>query len=95
MNELPELLIGRRQAVLWITLNRPEALNALTRGMLKNLRQALREVAQDTSCRAVVLTGAGRGFCVGADLSKFKQENAGGPPSFRQELETNFTPSPA
>lgn len=55
--------------VLTLTLNRPEALNALTRALLAALRESLAEAARDDAVRAVVLTGEGRGFCTGQDLS--------------------------
>jgi len=52
-----------------LTLNRPDKLNALTIGMLRQLDTALAEIEADTDVRAVVLTGAGeRAFCVGADI---------------------------
>src|SRR5438067_12430983 len=61
----------RAGAVLTITLNRPDVLNAFTREMHKALAGALDEAAA-TNVRAVVLTGAGRGFCVGQDLTEFR-----------------------
>lgn len=51
-----------------ITLNAPDRLNALDRPLLDELRSAVREVAEDAAARALVVTGAGRGFCAGADL---------------------------
>jgi len=56
------------RGVLSITLNRPEALNALTAALKEELLAALRSAAGDPSVRAVLLTGAGRGFCAGQDL---------------------------
>jgi 2-(1,2-epoxy-1,2-dihydrophenyl)acetyl-CoA isomerase len=55
------------EGVLWLTMNRPEALNALTQALANQLRTSLDEAARDPSVRAVVLAGAGRGFCSGAD----------------------------
>ncbi|GJD48760.1 1,2-epoxyphenylacetyl-CoA isomerase [Methylobacterium crusticola] len=52
-----------------LTLNRPERLNSFTAALHEALREALRAAAADEACRAVVLTGAGRGFCAGQDLS--------------------------
>lgn len=63
-----ELLIDRADGVATLTLNRPESLNALSVTLKESLGAALVEVARDTSVRAVVLTGSGRGFCVGQDL---------------------------
>ncbi|MDP9116824.1 MAG: enoyl-CoA hydratase-related protein [Actinomycetota bacterium] len=62
------VLIDRREGVATLTLNRPESMNSLSVALKLALRQALEEVAHDESVRAVVLTGAGRGFCVGQDL---------------------------
>jgi 2-(1,2-epoxy-1,2-dihydrophenyl)acetyl-CoA isomerase len=66
MTILVESLPGYRQ----ITLNRPERLNALTVEMAAALNAALDEAAADKSCRALLLTGAGRGFCAGQDLTE-------------------------
>ena len=54
-----------------ITLNRPERLNAMTFELVAELHDALDEVAADTECKVVILTGAGRGFCSGLDLRDF------------------------
>src|SRR6266436_4361941 len=51
-----------------LTLNRPEALNAMTAELCEALHGELRTIAADRSARAVILTGAGRGFCAGLDL---------------------------
>ncbi len=66
-----DVLVSREGAVLTVTLNRPEVLNALTAGVHAGLRAALEQAAVDEGVRAVVLTGAGRGFCVGQDLTEF------------------------
>src|SRR3954468_15584636 len=58
-------------AVRLITLNRPDRLNAMTAELCQALRDELDDVAADRSCRAVVLTGAGRGFCAGLDLGGY------------------------
>ena len=54
--------------VAWITLDRPEALNAITADQRDRLIALLRQASADTATRAVVLTATGRGFCTGADL---------------------------
>jgi 2-(1,2-epoxy-1,2-dihydrophenyl)acetyl-CoA isomerase len=69
----PEVLTARDGGVLTITLNRPDVLNAFDAAMHKALAAALSE-AREADVRAVVLTGAGRGFCVGQDLSEFREE---------------------
>jgi len=56
------------EGVSWITLNRPEAMNALTAPMRDELIALLEAASAEAGIRAVVLTGAGRGFCAGADL---------------------------
>jgi 2-(1,2-epoxy-1,2-dihydrophenyl)acetyl-CoA isomerase len=63
------LLISQEGAVRTLTLNRPAALNAFTTALLVQLRQALEAAAEDGTVRCVVITGAGRGFCAGQDLS--------------------------
>src|SRR5690349_15901692 len=55
-----------------ITLNRPERLNALSFALVDALHDALDEVHRDNDCRAVVLTGSGKGFCSGLDLSSIE-----------------------
>lgn len=63
------LILERQAGVGKITLNRPQALNALTSGLLNDIYYALRECEADDGVRAVMITGAGRGFCAGADIS--------------------------
>ena len=65
------VLFETRGAVALITLNRPQALNSFTRQMHQELWAALDRVEVDKSIRALVITGAGRGFCAGADLAEF------------------------
>jgi 2-(1,2-epoxy-1,2-dihydrophenyl)acetyl-CoA isomerase len=69
---MSEVLTSRRGAVLTITLNRPDVFNALNRALHAALHAALEEAA-DPEVRAVVLTGAGRGFCAGQDLREFSE----------------------
>jgi 2-(1,2-epoxy-1,2-dihydrophenyl)acetyl-CoA isomerase len=64
------LLVERVDKVAILTMNRPESLNSLNTELKVALRDALTEVGADTSVSAVILTGAGRGFCVGQDLSE-------------------------
>jgi 2-(1,2-epoxy-1,2-dihydrophenyl)acetyl-CoA isomerase len=65
----PLVLVTRHGAVCTLTLNRPQSLNAFTTAMHAELRTALNAAADDRQVRCVVLTGAGRGFCAGQDLS--------------------------
>jgi enoyl-CoA hydratase/carnithine racemase len=64
-----DLLLDRDGYIATITLNLPEKLNALSRKMTNSLVQAVDEIARDDNIRVVILTGAGRGFCSGADVS--------------------------
>ena len=68
---MAEVEVAREGAVVTITLNRPDVLNALNRALHERLHVALVE-ARDPTVRAVVITGAGRGFCVGQDLQEFR-----------------------
>ncbi|MET0207721.1 MAG: enoyl-CoA hydratase-related protein [Burkholderiaceae bacterium] len=63
------LLISTEGAVRVLTLNRPQALNAFTTQLLGQIRHALEEAAADEAVRAVLITGSGRAFCAGQDLS--------------------------
>src|SRR5260370_40844177 len=64
-----EILYSVSGRVATITLNRPDKLNAWTRTMEQEARQAMHHAAADDLVRVIALTGAGRGFCPGADMS--------------------------
>ena len=66
-----EVEVTQEAGVLTITLNRPDVLNALNRAVHQGVHDALMRASADASVRAVVITGAGRGFCVGQDLQEF------------------------
>jgi 2-(1,2-epoxy-1,2-dihydrophenyl)acetyl-CoA isomerase len=68
------VLYSTQGAVALITLNRPRALNSFTRQMHRELWEALDRIEADQAIRACVITGAGRGFCAGADLAEFDFE---------------------
>lgn len=70
-----------------ITLNRPDSLNALNAAMRRELLAAFKQAARDDTIRAVLLTGAGRGFCSGADL-----RGGAGERQFRRVLTTEYNP---
>ncbi len=70
------VLSERRGPVALLTLNRPDALNALNRGLLECLADRTAEIAADSSVRAVVLTGAGRAFAAGADIAAMREMSA-------------------
>jgi enoyl-CoA hydratase len=67
MSDYQEILYQKQRGGVLITMNRPEALNAITRPMLKELHRALDEAEADPEVRAIVLTGAGRAFSSGFD----------------------------
>ncbi len=75
-----DILYGVDNLIATITLNRPDKLNAWTSEMDRDVRHAVEEAAADGSVRAVVLTGAGRGFCAGADMSRLSKVAAEGRP---------------
>src|SRR6476469_6447757 len=63
------ILVDERAGYRAITLNRPDKLNAFNEAMHLALRKAIDDAEADESCRALLLTGAGRGFCTGQDLN--------------------------
>jgi 2-(1,2-epoxy-1,2-dihydrophenyl)acetyl-CoA isomerase len=69
---MADVEVTRDGAVQTITLNRPEKMNAFTRAVHGELREALKQ-ARDPEVRAVVITGAGRAFCAGQDLTEFSE----------------------
>ena len=68
MDETP-ILVEKREGFRVITLNRPARLNAFTEDMHVALKAALDDIEADSNCRALLITGAGRGFCAGQDLN--------------------------
>ncbi|HEU6444712.1 MAG TPA: enoyl-CoA hydratase-related protein [Gaiellaceae bacterium] len=85
---MAEVETSREGAVLTITLNRPDVLNAFDAAMHMALGAALKD-ARDPEVRAVVLTGAGRGFCVGQDLTEFREA----PGDIGDRLRSNYHPN--
>ena len=76
---MPNLLVERHDGVVRLTLNRPDTMNAITGEMWGELEVAFTEVAQRREDRLLVITGAGKGFCAGADLlDQDLPEHAGG-----------------
>ena len=70
------IILERKDGIGTLTLNRPEKLNAINRKMTEELNSAMLEIAKDTGVRALVVTGAGRGFCSGADVGDMAQAAA-------------------
>jgi 2-(1,2-epoxy-1,2-dihydrophenyl)acetyl-CoA isomerase len=88
-SEFEMILTEQRDAVLVITMNRPERLNAWLPQMSREMSRAILAANDDPSVGAVVLTGAGRGFCAGADISgefgaQLDRRDAEPPPAERQ-----------
>ena len=75
-----------------VTLNRPERLNSFTATMHEELRDALAKVKSDTSARVLLLTGAGRGFCAGQDLSDRAVAPGAAPVDLGESIEKNYRP---
>jgi 2-(1,2-epoxy-1,2-dihydrophenyl)acetyl-CoA isomerase len=87
---MAEVLTARDGAVLTITLNRPDVFNAFNRALHAGLAAGMAEAA-DPEVRAVVITGAGRGFCSGQDLKEFQEIPAEG--GIRARLEETYHPN--
>jgi 2-(1,2-epoxy-1,2-dihydrophenyl)acetyl-CoA isomerase len=81
---MADLLEATREGVAWLTLNRPERLNAFSPEMLRALREALQRLGSDAEVGAIVITGAGRGFCAGGDV---KTMEARASQSFEERVE--------
>lgn len=80
------LIYEVRDHVACITLNRPKALNALNAALKAELADAIARAGSDPAVRAVVLTGAGRGFCAGGDIKEMSPE--AGPAATKRKLDT-------
>ena len=80
------VLFERRGPAAWITLNRPEKLNAMNSDMVGELRARLREVETDEDVKVVVLAGAGRAFSAGYDISEEVGERIVGRGQWRSVL---------
>src|ERR1700722_20798250 len=76
-SEPPHALVERRGHVLIVTMNRPQARNALTGPMMAVMRGAWDQVDRAPGIRACVLTGAGGAFCAGADLKAMPRDHPG------------------
>src|SRR5258708_36192242 len=74
------ILYDVADCICTIALNRPEKLNAWTHPMHLDLKHAMHEAGRDPDVRAIILTGAGRGFCAGADMGGLPALGAGAGP---------------
>jgi 2-(1,2-epoxy-1,2-dihydrophenyl)acetyl-CoA isomerase len=85
------ILVERCAGYRVITLNRPQRLNSFTEPMHRALQAALADAESDETCRALLLTGAGRGFCAGQDLND-RLSKAGETPVLGGALESYYNP---
>src|SRR5690349_19835666 len=76
MTAYQDILYSTADGVATITLNRPDKLNAWTAAMQSSIKRAMVDAANDDSVRVIVVTGAGRGFCAGADMGGLQQIDA-------------------
>jgi enoyl-CoA hydratase/carnithine racemase len=79
MPEYQDILYAVADGVAVITLNRPQKLNAWTADMQTSVASAIADASRDPAVRVIVLTGAGRGFCAGADMSLLQSIDAANP----------------
>src|SRR5690606_31497195 len=91
LTETP-VIFERRDFYAVITLNRPDRLNSLNEAMHLALRAALEECEADPDCGAIILTGAGRGFCAGQDLAGRDPTLQGESPDLGSTLQTYYNP---
>jgi 2-(1,2-epoxy-1,2-dihydrophenyl)acetyl-CoA isomerase len=85
------ILLDIAQGVATITLNRPDKLNSFTGEMHAELKQAMQNIQADRSVRVLMITGAGRGFCAGQDLSE-RMMGVGETADVGSSLEKNYNP---
>jgi 2-(1,2-epoxy-1,2-dihydrophenyl)acetyl-CoA isomerase len=88
----PFILTEFAEGVLTITLNRPDVLNSFTQPMARLLQQALQQAADDAAVRAVLHTGAGRGFCAGQDLAEALPQDGGPMPDIGEFVKSSYNP---
>lgn len=86
------ILVRKENGVAWLTLNRPEVLNALDIQTLKSFQSILKELESDKSVRCLVISGEGRAFCSGADLQSLKSRVAKSGLSLGDDLRDGLNP---
>ena len=89
---MADILLETAGGVAIVTLNRPDVLNSFTRPMARELREAMERIGADDSLRAVVLTGAGRGFCAGQDLSEAIPRDGAAMPDLGDIVRDSYNP---
>lgn len=92
MADYATLLFDRADGVVTLTLNRPDKLNSFTTEMHADLADALAVVAKDATVRCLLITGAGRGFCAGQDLSDRAVAPGANAPNIGESLEKRYNP---
>lgn len=80
------------EGVQTITLNRPDVLNSFTKAMAQEVQRALKSAAENEEIRAVLLTGAGRGFCAGQDLAEALPQGDGPMPDIGEFVKASYNP---
>lgn len=93
MSASETVLAAQAGGVLTLTLNRPDRLNAFTEEMHHALRAGIQRAHDDEDVRAVLLTGAGRGFCAGQDLGARDPRKGGAIPDLGHTLDTLYNPT--
>ncbi|SSC71552.1 unnamed protein product [Ciceribacter sp. T2.26MG-112.2] len=93
MHQSDTVLVTMDHGVLRLTLNRPDKLNSFNEDMHRALRAAFERAHEDAAVRAVLLTGAGRGFCAGQDLGDRDPRKGGPAPDLGHTLETFYNPT--
>jgi 2-(1,2-epoxy-1,2-dihydrophenyl)acetyl-CoA isomerase len=86
------ILLDISEGVATLTLNRPDKLNAFTSQMHEELRDAMKRIKADGSVRALLITGAGRGFCAGQDLSERMMDPGAAKADVGDSLDKNYNP---
>ncbi len=86
------IIVHDRGSWTEIQLNRPDQLNALDAAMHADLRAALSTAAADKSCRAILLSAAGRGFCAGQDLAGFNLQSGQPTPDLEEVIRRDYNP---
>jgi 2-(1,2-epoxy-1,2-dihydrophenyl)acetyl-CoA isomerase len=88
----PLVLTDLADGVLQLTLNRPDVLNSFNRAMAAEMQAALARAAGDPAVRALLITGAGRGFCAGQDLQEVLPQGDGPMPDISEVVRASYNP---